>query len=496
MVGKGRRFHRSGYNIYKPFILVDGVPMVQKVIEAFPQHVRRHVITAKGSMTAEQEKLLENRLNCHLIYIADHDDGPAYSIFKVLSQLPLDESFFFAYCDVTWSWKYNDLEAMLQQNDGIVFTHTGFHPHLVNNKHSGFCLPDPDKRGYLSCYREKSSFTDNWMKEPVSIGVYFIRCGQSMANDVCYLIDNDERVNGELFPSLVFNYMVARGERVKIHDVEFFAHLGVPEQLEDYLNWNVLGPRLREPEKISPVFAWDNVMMMGGSGSRMKSVSDIPKPFLPVDGMSMYKSVLQRLPSRQSTIITNSDMAEMIKSQDIDPPSVVLLKEKTRSQYETLLVALDFIVLQKTFFLSSCDAWGIFDSNEFANFLKIEKPEVVIFIFRPSLIHKKLKQHHSHVTVEQGRVLDVHVKSISSESDFGFAGFFWINDGSIFKEAKFLVQTSSHEMIIDDVFKKLVSDGRVVKAFEIESYIHLGTPEEYLEYEFWMKHVDRSASLN
>jgi NDP-sugar pyrophosphorylase family protein len=82
-------------------------------------------------------------------------------------------------------------------------------------------------------------------------------------------------------------------------------------------------------------------------------------------------------------------------------------------------------------------------------------------------------------------ITDIHVKKSVSGSNLGLAGFFWVKDGRAFACMESSEQDADVEMCADHVFRRFVQQGRRVMAFTVDEYVHLGTPEEYLEHQYW-----------
>ena len=59
-----------------------------------------------------------------------------------------------------------------------------------------------------------------------------------------------------------------------------------------------------------------------------------------------------------------------------------------------------------------------------------------------------MKAHHTYVTVIDGEVTDVHIKSYREDSK-GMAGFFWFAKGEVFGELLKMKEDKQQEMIID-----------------------------------------------
>ena len=189
MVGTGARFRAAGYPAYKPFMEILGKRMIEWAITPFPETVKKWFIIAPELLNFEERQFLGSIPNSEIIEIEKHPLGPAYSLFKALSFLPLEESFFITYCDIFWTWNYDLLLPHLDQ-ESIVFTRRSFHPHLVQNNYSAFCLPQSQNSAYLAEIKEKASYTDRWMDEPLSVGVFYIKSGLKMAAALENMIDS------------------------------------------------------------------------------------------------------------------------------------------------------------------------------------------------------------------------------------------------------------------------------------------------------------------
>jgi NDP-sugar pyrophosphorylase family protein len=484
MAGFGSRFKDAGYMAYKPFIPIAGQLMVNWALDPFPEHVQKHLIVNASQITPSQKTYLESLPNVNVIEIPEHKLGPAYSIVQAKEHLPLDASFIVTYLDIFWSWDY---DAMLDytEEDGIVFTRRRFHPHLIHNNFSAFCRTEEDSPNRLAEIREKASFTDNWMTEPLSVGAFYFKHGQTMMSAFEDMVNQNEKVANEFFPSVAMNRLVQSGRSVALFDVDFFVHWGTPEQLEDVAYWTHTNWSFPTPE---PVFK-EAVCCMGGTGSRMQGVSPLPKALIPFFDNTMMSFVNARFPAEHVQYIVTDDMKEMLgdTQRDLDLYSI---GEQTNSQIETLIQALPLLKTKRDFFLTSCDAFGEFHAESFKTFVKAQLADAVIFTFDPTLTQKKLGKHHSYVTVEgDGSISAVHVKSKQSESDKGLAGFFWFREGTDF-EALLQLPQHDRELCVDDLLKHLVASGKRVFSYPLDRYYHIGTPEEYFELLFWYQYRD------
>ena len=87
-------------------------------------------------------------------------------------------------------------------------------------------------------------------------------------------------------------------------------------------------------------------------------------------------------------------------------------------------------------------------------------------------------------------VTSINVKKFSiGLPTLGLCGFFFIKSGiklhDWIKNTKNERLNKNRELIIDDVFASLDISNVKIKYIKVNDYIHLGTPEEYQEYEYW-----------
>ena len=487
MAGQGKRFRRAGYDTYKPFVQIFGKPMIQYVLDAFPPQVTRRIIADRALLTDQQLDYLTRQAGVIVHFVPSHELGPAYSIHQARDQLPLDEAFFIAYCDITWTWDYAQVERLLDE-DGVVYTRRRFHPHLVGSNYSAFCMPAPDDADRLQEIREKGSFTKEWMKEPLSVGCFYVRDGNAMMRAITTMIAEDRKVGSEFFPSLIFNDLIKAGQTIRLQDVDFFVHWGVPAQLDDLLLWVETCRKLAEPP---PAIDAVNACCMGGVGARMQELGATPKALLPLTaGEPMFRYVARRFGCRSNTFIVNDAIGRLIRPQVGNAADVLDIGPPTNSQLATLKMARGFLREQARFMLTSCDALGLWDRAAFEAYLAREQPDAVIFTFAPTLLQDGLGGSHTYVESSGAWVRRIHIKRKPVGEARGLAGFFWFKAGEVFDELDRIPDDPVHELCADHVLKYMLEHGKRIGAFPLDAYLHLGSPTEFQEFEFWRTYHD------
>ncbi|MDD2385284.1 MAG: hypothetical protein PHP52_00715 [Bacteroidales bacterium] len=472
-VGTGKRYENAGYLIFKPLIEIFGKKMIEYVTDSFPIEINVIIIAADS-----KKKLLSNITfpkNYYLLYIEDHKNGPAYSIQKALPILNSDEAFFVAYNDIVWDWDFELLMDYITVNnpDGLVFTHQGFHPHLYNNNFSAFCKTEGNE---IIEIREKSSFTNDWMNENLSVGVFYFKNKKILKDSINSVINNKQRVASEYYPSLAFNYLISSGLRVIKYDVSNFVHWGVPEQLEDVLHWERVfnNENLKHEIKIC--------MMMCGTGERMKVVSEVNKAGITIQGDKMCNYVFKKFNSKNNCLIVNDDTLSLAEGE----AEIINIHVHTKSQTETLLQAFSFVLNTKNIIFTSNDCFGFIDSHKL---LELLDSDLVLFGFKASLLQQKQDSSHTYFETDGDLVSEILIKT-KSKTGFGLAGLFYVPDGKIFQYLSDLDLQINHSF--DHFAKYLLSIGKRIKFIIIEDYVHLGTPEEYKEFLFWEKKHEKN----
>ena len=90
-----------------------------------------------------------------------------------------------------------------------------------------------------------------------------------------------------------------------------------------------------------------------------------------------------------------------------------------------------------------------------------------------------------------GNVVDkISVKKFTDDPHtLGLCGFFFIRSGIKFMQWVQSIKRKAidfnRELIVDDVFASLDLNKFNVGFFEVDRYVHLGTPEELMEYRYW-----------
>lgn len=245
MTGYGSRFVSAGYKDLKPFIKVQGRPIIQWIIEGiYPGEKnitfvcrKEHLDTIEG-----MRELLKEIAPTAIIFEIDDwiKKGPVYDVLRASEVIDNSKPAIINYCDFYMSWNWHKMKKQLIERDcdGCVPCYTGFHPHLVpkENVYASCLTDDLDN---LIEIREKYSFETDKTKAKHSPGTYYFKTGALLKKYCQKLVSSGQDINGEYYASLPYNFMVEDGLKVWVPtNIDYFCQWGTPEDMQEYLYWN------------------------------------------------------------------------------------------------------------------------------------------------------------------------------------------------------------------------------------------------------------------
>lgn len=244
MTGYGSRFVAAGYKDLKPFISVQGKPIIEWILSGmYPDEENILVVCRKEHLDNDKtmrERLLKIAPTAEIFEIEDWvKKGPVFDVLRASEKIDDNEPCIINYCDfyMTWDWNKFKEDVIKRNCDGCVPCYTGFHPNLLPEKnYYASCLTDDNDD--LIEIREKYSFEKDKTKAKHSPGVYFFKTGAILKKYCHELVESNQAINGEYYASLPYNFMIKDELKVWIPtNVEKFCQWGTPEDMKEYLFW-------------------------------------------------------------------------------------------------------------------------------------------------------------------------------------------------------------------------------------------------------------------
>ena len=244
MTGYGSRFVAAGYKELKPFIKVQGRPIIQWIVEGMYPGERKFLFICRkehlDSLSYMKEILKRIAPDGEIVAIDDWvKKGPVYDVLRISDMISDSEACIINYCDFYMHWNYDAFKKEVEKRgcDGAIPCYTGFHPHLLP-KINLYASCRTNEEDNLVEIREKYSFEEDKTKTKHSPGVYYFKNGETLKKYSQELIKSNEELNGEYYASLIYNFLVKDGKKVWVPTkVDKFCQWGTPEDLEEYNYW-------------------------------------------------------------------------------------------------------------------------------------------------------------------------------------------------------------------------------------------------------------------
>jgi UDP-N-acetylglucosamine diphosphorylase / glucose-1-phosphate thymidylyltransferase / UDP-N-acetylgalactosamine diphosphorylase / glucosamine-1-phosphate N-acetyltransferase / galactosamine-1-phosphate N-acetyltransferase len=231
MAGQGSRFVEAGYQKPKPFIDVNGKPMIVRVLENLSYPDARYILIARKEHMKKEAKLvkqIEKQFNAIFIPIDKLTEGTV--------------------CTVLYARKYinNNQPLLIANSDQIVdIDISSFVDDCKDRKLDGSILTFIDEfkdpKWSFAKIDENNFVTEVKEKEVISkyatVGIYLYSQGKDFLNASIDMIIENERVNNEFYTCPTYNHTIKEGKRIGIYNIDFIQMhgIGTPNDLNRYL---------------------------------------------------------------------------------------------------------------------------------------------------------------------------------------------------------------------------------------------------------------------
>jgi NDP-sugar pyrophosphorylase family protein len=231
MAGQGSRFSQVGYLKPKPFIDVNGIPMIERVINNLIIPDAKFILIARREhLKAEPElvKYLENKYDVTFIAIDKLTEGTACTVLYARTLINNTDPLLIANSDQIIDFDINLFinDCQNRNLDGSILC---FKEPTLDLKWSYAKL---DKNNLVINVKEKVAISEN-----ATVGIYLFSKGKYFVDNTIDMIVNNDRVNNEFYTCPVYNYAINAGLKIGIYNIEKIKMhgIGTPEDLSLYL---------------------------------------------------------------------------------------------------------------------------------------------------------------------------------------------------------------------------------------------------------------------
>lgn len=241
MAGKGKRFTEAGYTELKPFIRLNGLPMIDWVLHNILQGVDqwdykvRVIVVIEPDLEdlyAKDLASLRDKYNkFDLTFVSTNGEkqqGQAWSCLIAKHLIDTEDDLLIANCDQIihdnnsqWlhEWLHGNL-ARSQFLDGSLALFWNNHPKWSYAKIANGLVVETAEKQVIS--------------EHATVGLYYFRHGHDFVSYAQQMIVDGETINGEYYVAPVYNRMIQDGAIIRPHWFNKVFGIGTPVDLAKF----------------------------------------------------------------------------------------------------------------------------------------------------------------------------------------------------------------------------------------------------------------------
>lgn len=230
MAGRGSRFEEQGYTDKKPFIDVNGKPMIHRVIENLGMEFDKEYMFILICLQEDYDKYdftqfekVIGHNSYDVVILDDITEGAAQTILQAKDLINDDTPLMTMNSDQLVDWDIERLFEMCEQFDGVIPCFYG--------EGNAWSYARTLDNGYVQEVAEKKQIS-----KYATAGYYYWSKGSDFVKYAEQMIKDNSRTNGEFYVAPVYNWAVKDGKRVGVFMVDKCYSLGTPEDLQEYLN--------------------------------------------------------------------------------------------------------------------------------------------------------------------------------------------------------------------------------------------------------------------
>lgn len=485
MTGVGQRFVDAGYKELKPLIIVDGKPIVQHVLEMFTNASKAICIISSEHPQKHnlRTEILRIRPDADIKEIAAHKHGPGHAILEAKDNIDPKLPTLVSYCDWAGKWQ---VEAMLEQlidHSGSILTYTGFHPHMMRSTKFAYVRK---ANNLVVDIQEKEPYTDSPMNEEASSGCYGFATGSLLINALEMQKKENENLNGEYYISLTYKNLLRENHKIGTIQMEKFFQWGTPEDLQDWEYWNTSVTAL--PGSTKDSLNVHNVVLAAGLGTRMAEVARVSKPNIVIAGQHLWEySAPNEVKFESCKIITRAEV-ELVKRGDVE---VIIIPKVTEGQAISAKIGIESIESTSSSPINVLSSDNAFTPEIFRQaFTAIAQSELVVWVAKNYPLSKLNPNHYAWINLKNKKVIKKNTPPNFEDWELITGNFTYQNRDFALGLIDELVEKDikvNGEFYLDSLIDLAFERNLGVKTLNISNFIAVGTPEEYLTYQYFKK---------
>ena len=227
--GKGTRFSKLDWKSPKPFIEINNKPMLNHVINNVYIKNSSLIVILKKEHIKNYDISSLTDINYELISLDKTTEGTASTVLTAHRHINNKNPLLIANSDqiVDFSSEEFVKDCISRNLDGSILVFKD------KDRDPKWSFVKTNKDGLVSEVAEKRAISDL-----ATVGIYFFRKGNDFCNAAIDMIVDNERINGEFYTCPIYNYMIRRGSKIGVFEIDPLSMhgLGTPEDLKKYID--------------------------------------------------------------------------------------------------------------------------------------------------------------------------------------------------------------------------------------------------------------------
>ena len=237
MAGAGARFQDAGYTVPKPYIPIEGVPMIQWVVENLLEkeiHGKYIFLIQEEHLAYGAEKIILNMFkntesSCYIITVPGLTAGQLCTALYAREMINTDEELFIVNSDNYFIWNDEHSNISLEEDvTGAILTFND--PH----KSTHWSFAQVKENNVVTRIEEKNPISDNALA-----GGFMWRRGSEFIKNADNIMARQEKVNGEYYIAPVMNEAILNGSKIINWTLDDMVSMGTPEELIAFKDWAI-----------------------------------------------------------------------------------------------------------------------------------------------------------------------------------------------------------------------------------------------------------------
>jgi NDP-sugar pyrophosphorylase family protein len=236
MAGLGSRFSKNGYKIPKPLILVDGVPMIHKVIDHLPASDKWIFLVRQEHIEHYQvDQVIKKKVPDAIIVAVNKTTlGQANTCLLAQAYLLPEEPIFIAACDNICQYDQEQYSKLLDnpEIDAIVWTFTQMEKMRTSPQSYGWAVVG--KNNHITDMSVKVPISKDPYYDHAVVATFHFKKSKDFFNSISLMITENHKINNEFYVDAVPIFLNKLRKKSVIFDVDKWICWGTPMELREY----------------------------------------------------------------------------------------------------------------------------------------------------------------------------------------------------------------------------------------------------------------------